>query len=72
MLDAAGFTVERGVGGLPTALRARAGDGPLNVALLAEYDSLPGIGHACGHNMIAALGRRRGDRGRRASLTTSA
>jgi amidohydrolase len=54
MLDAAGFTVERGVGGLPTALRARAGDGPLNVALLAEYDSLPGIGHACGHNMIAA------------------
>ena len=54
VLDAAGFTVERGVGGLPTALRARAGKGPLTVALCAEYDCLPGIGHACGHNMIAA------------------
>jgi amidohydrolase len=54
LLDAAGFTVERGVGGLPTALRARAGRGPLTVALCAEYDCLPGIGHACGHNMIAA------------------
>ena len=54
MLDTAGFTVERGVGGLPTALRARVGHGPLHVAFLAEYDSLPGIGHACGHNMIAA------------------
>ena len=54
MLDAAGFTIERGVGGLPTALRARAGTGPLTLALCAEYDSLPGIGHACGHNMIAA------------------
>jgi amidohydrolase len=54
LLDAAGFAVERGVGGLPTALRARAGRGPLHVAFLAEYDSLPGIGHACGHNMIAA------------------
>ena len=54
VLDAAGFTIERGVGGLPTALRARAGHGPLNLAFLAEYDSLPGIGHACGHNMIAA------------------
>lgn len=53
-LDAAGFTVERGVGGLTTALRARAGSGPLNIALLAEYDCLPDIGHACGHNMIAA------------------
>jgi amidohydrolase len=54
-LDAAGFAVERGVCDLPTAFRARAGSGPLHVALCAEYDSLPGIGHACGHNMIAAI-----------------
>jgi amidohydrolase len=50
-----GLSVERGVGGLPTAFRARAGgsDGP-RVAILAEYDALPEIGHACGHNLIAA------------------
>jgi amidohydrolase len=48
-----GMTVETGVGGLPTAFAARAGDGPLVVALCAEYDALPGIGHACGHNVIA-------------------
>jgi amidohydrolase len=53
-LDAAGFAVERGVGGLPTAFVARAGTGPLCVAFCAEYDCLPGIGHACGHNIIAA------------------
>jgi amidohydrolase len=53
-LDAAGFAVERGICELPTALRARAGSGPLHVAFLAEYDCLPGIGHACGHNIIAA------------------
>src|SRR5436189_2906737 len=54
-LDAAGFAVERGVGGLPTAFVARAGAGPLHLALCAEYDCLPGIGHACGHNIIAAM-----------------
>jgi amidohydrolase len=54
-LDAAGFAVERGVGGLPTAFVARAGSGPLEIAICAEYDSLLGIGHACGHNMIAAI-----------------
>jgi len=54
-LDAAGFEVERGVCDLPTAFTARAGHGPLHVAICAEYDSLPGIGHACGHNMIAAM-----------------
>lgn len=53
-LDAAGFSVERGICGMPTAFRARAGTGPLHVALCAEYDCLPGIGHACGHNVIAA------------------
>jgi len=54
-LDAAGFRVERGVGDLPTAFIARAGSGPLHVAICAEYDALPDIGHACGHNLIAAL-----------------
>jgi amidohydrolase len=50
----AGFAVDRGICGLPTAFRARAGSGPLHVAICAEYDCLPGIGHACGHNIIAA------------------
>jgi amidohydrolase len=53
-LDDAGFAVECGVGDLPTAFVARAGSGPLHVALCAEYDALPGMGHACGHNIIAA------------------
>ena len=53
-LDAAGFTVERVVCGLPTAFRATKGSGPLHVVVCAEYDALPGIGHACGHNVIAA------------------
>jgi len=51
----AGFKVERGVFGMPTALIARAGKGPLHLAFCAEYDSLPAIGHACGHNVIAAM-----------------
>jgi amidohydrolase len=53
-LDAAGFAVQKGICELPTAFRARVGSGPLHVAICAEYDSLPGIGHACGHNIIAA------------------
>lgn len=56
-LDEAGFSVERGVGGLPTAFRATlrgGGDGP-KVALLCEYDALEGLGHACGHNLIATM-----------------
>jgi amidohydrolase len=52
----AGFSVTRGVCDLPTALIARAGSGPLHIAFCAEYDSLPEIGHACGHNVIAAIG----------------
>lgn len=52
---ARGHAVERGVAGMPTALRARAGRGKgPRVAILAEYDALPGVGHACGHNLIAA------------------
>ena len=53
-LSEAGFAVEKGICDLPTAFRARAGAGPLHVAFCAEYDSLPAIGHACGHNIIAA------------------
>lgn len=55
-LERQGFVVERGVGGVETAFRATleggAGKGP-TVALLAEYDALPDIGHGCGHNLIA-------------------
>jgi amidohydrolase len=55
-LERHGFQVERGVGGVETAFRGviqgGKGDGP-TVALLAEYDALPGIGHGCGHNLIA-------------------
>lgn len=55
-LDGAGFAVEMGICDLPTAFIARAGSGPLHIAICAEYDCLPGIGHACGHNLIAAMG----------------
>jgi amidohydrolase len=49
-----GLTVERGICQMPTAFVARAGSGPLHLAICAEYDSLPGIGHACGHNVIGS------------------
>ncbi|HSF32579.1 MAG TPA: M20 family metallopeptidase [Candidatus Tectomicrobia bacterium] len=54
-LTEAGFAVTRGICDLPTAFMARAGQGPLHLAICAEYDCLPGIGHACGHNIIAAM-----------------
>ena len=54
-LDGSGFKVERGACDLPTAFIARAGAGPLHVTICAEYDCLPAIGHACGHNIIAAM-----------------
>ncbi len=54
-LEAAGFSVETGIYGLPTAFRAGYGDGPPNLALIAEYDALPGVGHACGHNISCAI-----------------
>ncbi len=53
-LDAGGMTVSAGICDLPTAFAATAGSGPLHVAICAEYDALPDIGHACGHNVIAA------------------
>ena len=49
-----GFVVERGICGLSTAFSATRGTGPLTVAICAEYDALPAIGHACGHNVIAS------------------
>nr|WP_245839328.1 M20 family metallopeptidase [Nocardia donostiensis] len=49
-----GFEIDHGVAGLPTAFRASYGSGPLTVGLCAEYDALPELGHACGHNIIAA------------------
>src|SRR5919108_1914439 len=56
-LDKHGFKLERGVAGIDTAFRATidTGEGP-TIAILCEYDALPGIGHACGHNVIAAAG----------------
>jgi amidohydrolase len=42
--------------GVPTAIEAVYGTGDLTVVICAEYDALPGVGHACGHNMIAAAG----------------
>jgi amidohydrolase len=54
LVSSRGISVERGVAGMPTAFRARAGSGSPRVAILAEYDALPGVGHACGHNLIAA------------------
>jgi len=56
MLDAAGFDIETGVSDLPTAFSATYGSGPLTVGICSELDALPGIGHACGHNIIAAAG----------------
>ncbi len=54
LAEAHGFVVERGTAGLATAFRATRGDGSLHVAFCAEYDALPDVGHACGHNIIAA------------------
>jgi amidohydrolase len=56
VLEREGFAVERGVADMPTAFTARWGRGRPTVALLLEYDALPGLGHACGHNLIAAAG----------------
>ncbi|MGI6284343.1 M20 family metallopeptidase [Neomoorella humiferrea] len=55
ILAARGFKITRPLCQLPTAFRAEleGGIGP-RVALIAEYDALPGLGHACGHNLIAA------------------
>ncbi len=51
-----GFAVTTPAYGLDTAFSATAGSGPVTVAIACEYDALPGLGHACGHNLIAAAG----------------
>jgi amidohydrolase len=57
-LEASGFSVERNAGGLATAFRAELDSGQEGptIAVLAEYDALEGLGHACGHNVIATMG----------------
>ncbi len=54
-LSARGFAVTPGYLGLETAFLATAGSGPVRIGVCAEYDALPGLGHACGHNLIAAI-----------------
>jgi amidohydrolase len=54
VLETAGLDVERGAYDLPTAFAARTGAGDRHVVICAEYDALPEVGHACGHNVIAA------------------
>ena len=62
VLERHGFQVERGAHGVSTSVRAEWSSADYDstvhptVAVLAEYDALPGIGHACGHNVIAAAG----------------
>ncbi|GAC1495952.1 MAG: M20 family metallopeptidase [Candidatus Limnocylindrales bacterium] len=58
LLAAQGFTLTRSYGGVDTAYRADASgtEGGPTIAILAEYDALPDIGHACGHNLIAMMG----------------
>jgi amidohydrolase len=53
-LEDNGFHIERGIAGLATAFRAKYGQESPRIALLAEYDALPKMGHGCGHNIIAA------------------
>ena len=53
-LEENGFSIERGIYKLPTAFRGSYGRGKPAIAILAEYDALPKLGHACGHNLIAA------------------
>lgn len=55
-LDAAGLGATRHAHGLDTAFVATAGTTGPNIAVCLEYDALPGIGHGCGHNIIAAAG----------------
>ncbi|UKA51668.1 amidohydrolase [Arthrobacter sp. FW305-123] len=56
VLRAGGFDVTESAYGVPTAIEAIYGTGELTVVICAEYDALPEVGHACGHNMIAAAG----------------
>lgn len=51
-LERRGFAVERGIADMPTAFVARRGTGSPTVCFTAEYDALPEVGHACGHNLF--------------------
>jgi amidohydrolase len=53
VIEQHGFQVDRGVSGMPTAFVARHGNAGPHVAFVCEYDALRGLGHACGHNLIA-------------------
>ena len=53
-LEQNGFSVERGICELPTAFKAGYGHGKPVIAIMAEYNALPSLGHACGHNLISA------------------
>ncbi len=55
-LEAAAFQTQRGYRDMPTAVVAQVGSGPLHIAICSEYDALPGVGHACGHNVICSAG----------------
>lgn len=55
VLSEAGFAVTEQYLGLETAFLAQYGSGPVRIGICAEYDALPGLGHACGHNLIAAM-----------------
>ncbi|MFN8623867.1 MAG: amidohydrolase, partial [Chloroflexota bacterium] len=55
-LTTAGFDVRTGMAGMPTAIAGSYGPGPFHIAVCVEYDALPAVGHACGHNVIAAAG----------------
>ncbi len=55
-IEQQGIAVTRGAYGLDTAFEARVGSGGPVIAVCCEYDALPGLGHACGHNVIAAAG----------------
>lgn len=65
-LEQNGFTVEKGICELPTAFRGMYGKGRPVIAFLAEYDALPKLGHACGHNLIATSSVAAGVASRRA------
>ena len=55
-LETAGFQTQRGYGDMPTAVVGSLGSGDLHVAICSEYDALPDVGHACGHNVICTAG----------------
>jgi len=55
-IESEGLPVDRGAYDMSTAFDARVGTSGPTIAVCCEYDALPGIGHACGHNVIAAAG----------------